>query len=61
MAADIDTRDDPDAAALATVLALVAESPTRIRCIDGLARRFPRFVGTLRALGVAARVEERTV
>jgi 3-phosphoshikimate 1-carboxyvinyltransferase len=61
MSADIDTQDDPGDAALATVLALVAEGPTRIRRVDGLARRFPRFVGTLRALGVAARVEERTV
>jgi 3-phosphoshikimate 1-carboxyvinyltransferase len=61
MAADIDTHDEPDDAALATVPALVAEGPTRIRRVDGLAHRFPRFVGTLRALGVAARVEERTV
>ena len=61
VAADIDSQGDPDVAAVSTVLGLVAEGPTRVRSVDGLARRFPRFVATLRALGVEARVEERTV
>jgi 3-phosphoshikimate 1-carboxyvinyltransferase len=60
-AVDFDSEGDPDVAAAATVLGLVAEGHTRVRSVDGLARRFPRFVGTLRALGVEARVEQRTV
>ncbi|MGH7327384.1 MAG: hypothetical protein ACREJX_03440 [Polyangiaceae bacterium] len=39
----------------AAVLALVADGPSKIRDVDCVATSFPRFVGTLRALG--ARVD----
>jgi 3-phosphoshikimate 1-carboxyvinyltransferase len=55
--ADIDCEDDASTAAAAALLGLVADGPTRIRRVDALARRFPRFAGTLRALGAEARVE----
>ena len=58
---DVDSENDPNAAAMATLLGLVANGPTRVRRVDGLGQRFPRLVGTLRALGVDVRVEERTV
>jgi 3-phosphoshikimate 1-carboxyvinyltransferase len=61
VAADVDTGGDPGLAATATLLALVGGGVSRVRGIDALARRFPRFAGTLRALGVDARVEERSV
>jgi 3-phosphoshikimate 1-carboxyvinyltransferase len=47
--------DDPLLAMAATVLALRADAPCRIDGAGGIARRFPRFVATLRALG--ARVD----
>jgi hypothetical protein len=40
-------------------LSLLARGPSRIRRADALAERFPRLVGTLRALGVDVRVERR--
>jgi 3-phosphoshikimate 1-carboxyvinyltransferase len=60
-AADVDAEGEPGVAAAATLLGLTADGRTRVRGADALARRFPRFVGTLRALGVDARVEERSV
>jgi len=60
-AVDVDAEGDAGVAAAATVLGLVGRGPSRIRGVDALAVRFPRFVGTLRALGVEARVEERSV
>ena len=60
-AADLDAHDDPRLGALGILLGMLGEGPTRVRRIDGLARRFPRVVGTLRALGADLRVEERTV
>jgi 3-phosphoshikimate 1-carboxyvinyltransferase len=60
-AAEIDAEGEPGIAATATLLGLTADGPTRVRGIDALARRFPRLAGTLRALGVDARIEERTV
>jgi 3-phosphoshikimate 1-carboxyvinyltransferase len=57
-AADLDARDDFDLGAASLLLGLLADGPTRVRRIDGLARRFPRAVGTLRALGADLRVEE---
>jgi 3-phosphoshikimate 1-carboxyvinyltransferase len=60
-AADVDARGDAGLAAMATLLALVGDGVSRVRHVDGLARALPRFVGTLRALGVDARVEERSV
>lgn len=60
-AADLDAHDDPRLGALGILLGMLGEGPTRVRRVDGLARRFPRIVGTLRALGADLRVEERTV
>jgi 3-phosphoshikimate 1-carboxyvinyltransferase len=60
-AADVDGEGNPGVAAAATLLGLSADGPTRIEGFDALARRFPRLAGTLRALGVDARVERRTV
>jgi 3-phosphoshikimate 1-carboxyvinyltransferase len=60
-AVDVDAEDEPGVAAAATLLGLTSDGRTRIRGVEALARRFPRFAGTLRALGVDARVEERTV
>jgi 3-phosphoshikimate 1-carboxyvinyltransferase len=60
-AADVDCEGNPDAATTATLLGLSADGRTRVRGFDALARRFPRLAGTLRALGVDARVERRTV
>jgi 3-phosphoshikimate 1-carboxyvinyltransferase len=57
-AADVDAGDESDLATLGVLLGLVGDGPTRIRRVDGLARRFPRIVGTLRALGADLRVEE---
>jgi 3-phosphoshikimate 1-carboxyvinyltransferase len=41
----------------AAVLALGASGPTRITDCDCIATSFPRFVGTLRALGARIEVE----
>jgi 3-phosphoshikimate 1-carboxyvinyltransferase len=60
VAADV-AAEKPELAATATLLALCAGGVSRVRGVDALARRFPRFAGTLRALGVDARIEERTV
>ncbi len=42
---------------LAAVLALAGKAPSRIEDCDGLGTTFPRFVGTLRALGARIDVE----
>jgi 3-phosphoshikimate 1-carboxyvinyltransferase len=55
--ADIDARGDAARASLAVLLSLVARGPSRIHGADALAARFPRIVGTLRALGADVRVE----
>jgi 3-phosphoshikimate 1-carboxyvinyltransferase len=60
-AADVEAEGDPGVAATVTLLGLLADGRTRVRNFDALARTFPRLSGTLRALGVDARVEERTV
>ncbi len=54
-AADIDSKGDHRIAMAATVLGLVAGGPSRVRDASCIATSFPRFLGTLRALG--ARVE----
>jgi len=41
------------------LLALLARGPSRIRGVDAFASRFPRILGTLRALGADVRVEPR--
>ncbi len=50
-AADVASSGDHRIAMTAAVLALGAAGPTRIRDCDCIATSFPRFVGTLRALG----------
>ncbi len=50
-AAVVDSRGDHRIAMSAAVLALVADGPCRIRDVDNVATSFPRFAGTLRALG----------
>lgn len=60
-AADIESHGDSRIAVTAIMLGLVGDAPTRIRNVDPLARRFPRLLGTLRALGADVRVEQRDV
>ncbi len=55
--ADIDSRGDHRIAMTAAVLALVARGPSRIRDAGCIATSFPKFVATLRALGVEVAVE----
>lgn len=54
-AAQVTTGGDHRLALAASVLALCADGPSRVDDVDCLMRFFPRWVGTLRALG--ARVE----
>lgn len=56
-AAEVDSHGDHRIAMTAAVLALVADGPSRVRNADCIATSFPRFVGTLRALGADIRVE----
>ena len=49
-----------DIAVAATLLGPLGEAPTRVRGVDGMAVRFPRVVGTLRALGAEVHIEQRT-
>jgi 3-phosphoshikimate 1-carboxyvinyltransferase len=57
--ADIDAAGDVERATLAVLLGFSARGETRVRGIDAWAVRFPRIVGTLRALGADVRVERR--
>jgi 3-phosphoshikimate 1-carboxyvinyltransferase len=50
-AANIASGGDHGIAMTAVVLGLAARSPTRVRDADCITTRFPRFVGTMRALG----------
>lgn len=50
-AGDVDARGDHRIAMTAAVLGLVAGGPSRVRGVDAIATSFPRFVGSLRALG----------
>jgi 3-phosphoshikimate 1-carboxyvinyltransferase len=52
----IDSEGDHRVAMSAAVLALVGGGPSRIRNADCIAVSFPRFVGTLRALGATLEV-----
>lgn len=54
---DVESRGDHRIAMTAAVLALSGRSPSRIRDCDCIATSFPRFVGTLRALGARIDVE----
>jgi 3-phosphoshikimate 1-carboxyvinyltransferase len=42
----------------ASVLALVADGPSRVRDADCIATSYPKFVGTLRALGARIEIEK---
>ena len=50
-AATIDSEGDHRIAMAASVLALTAKGPSRIRDVECIRTSFPRFVGTLKALG----------
>ncbi|MFO0672976.1 MAG: 3-phosphoshikimate 1-carboxyvinyltransferase [Polyangiaceae bacterium] len=54
-AADVASGGDHRVAMTGCVLGLVADGPTTVRDVDCIRTSFPRFVGTLRALG--ARIE----
>lgn len=54
-AATIDSAGDHRIAMSACVLALAGDGPTRVRDVDCIRTSFPRFVGTMKALG--ARIE----
>jgi 3-phosphoshikimate 1-carboxyvinyltransferase len=56
-AATIDSEGDHRIAMTAAVLGLLGNSSSRIRHVDCIATSFPRFVGTLRALGASIDVE----
>jgi len=55
--ADVDSKGDHRIAMTATVLALVARGPTRVRDAACIATSYPKFVATLRALGAQIDVE----
>lgn len=56
-AAEVDSFGDHRIAMSATVLALLADGPSIIRNVDNIATSFPRFVGTMNALGASIKVE----
>jgi 3-phosphoshikimate 1-carboxyvinyltransferase len=58
-AADVESRGDHRVAMAATLLALAADGPSRVRDVGCVAASFPRFAGTLRALGASVRVDQR--
>ena len=55
-AADVDSFGDHRIAMSAAVLALLADGPSIVRNVDNIATSFPRFVGTLNALGATIKV-----
>jgi 3-phosphoshikimate 1-carboxyvinyltransferase len=55
-AADVESHGDHRVAMTAAVLGLVADGPTRVRDAACIATSFPRFVGTLKALGAQVEV-----
>jgi 3-phosphoshikimate 1-carboxyvinyltransferase len=57
-AASVESRGDHRIAMTAAVLGLHGDGPTRIADCDCIATSFPRFVGTLRALGARIDVEQ---
>jgi 3-phosphoshikimate 1-carboxyvinyltransferase len=57
-AADVDSRGDHRIAMTASVLALLAKGPSRIRDAACIATSYPKFVATLRALGAKVDVED---
>lgn len=57
-AADVESKGDHRIAMTAAVLALRGDGPSVVRDAGCIATSFPRFVGTLRALGARVDVEE---
>lgn len=57
-AADVDSRGDHRIAMTAAVLGLVADGKVRVRDAACIRTSFPKFVGTMRALGATIEVEE---
>lgn len=57
-AADVSSEGDHRIAMASAVLGLCADGPSRVRDVDNIATSFPRFVGTLRALGARVDVEQ---
>jgi 3-phosphoshikimate 1-carboxyvinyltransferase len=55
--ADVDSGGDPRIAMAAAVLALAGRAPSRVRDAACIAASYPKFVGTLRALGARIDVE----
>jgi 3-phosphoshikimate 1-carboxyvinyltransferase len=56
--ADVESRGDHRIAMSATVLALTAKGPTRVRDAACIATSYPKFVATMRALGARIDVED---
>ena len=56
-AADVGSRGDHRIAMSAAILALAGDAPSRIRDVDCIGTSFPKFVGTLRALGARIDVD----
>jgi 3-phosphoshikimate 1-carboxyvinyltransferase len=57
--AEVASKGDHRIAMTAAVLGLLAKGPSKITDVDCIATSFPRFVGTLRALGARIDVDER--
>lgn len=57
-AATVTSEGDHRIAMASAVLALCADGPSRVCDVDNIATSFPRFVGTLRALGARMDVEQ---
>jgi 3-phosphoshikimate 1-carboxyvinyltransferase len=55
-AAEVHSHGDHRIAMTSAVLALAADGPTRIHDVDCIATSYPKFVGTLRALGATVEV-----
>lgn len=55
---DVESKGDHRIAMTAAVLALVASGPSRVRDADCIATSYPKFVGTLRALGARVEIEK---
>jgi 3-phosphoshikimate 1-carboxyvinyltransferase len=56
-AANLDCQGEPEVGLLGTLLALRADGESRVRGAGCIAESYPRFVGTLRALGAVIGVE----
>ena len=55
----VDSHGDHRVAMTAAILGLCASGPTRVCDVDCIATSFPRFVGTLRALGARVDVDDK--